>query len=82
MTYAPKKSDLSSPRSRRACGAEIFVLETDCPYLTPHPRRNERNEPASIPLIADALADYLSLTVGEVERMTDQAARLLFQLDS
>lgn len=82
VTYAPKKSGPLLASIAEVCGAEIFVLETDCPYLTPHPRRNERNEPASIPAIADALAGYLSLPRGEIERVTDEAARLLFQLDS
>ena len=33
-----------------------LMLETDAPYLAPHPHRGQRNEPAYIPLIAAALA--------------------------
>ena len=33
-----------------------IMLETDAPYLTPHPHRGKRNEPAYIPLIAQAIA--------------------------
>lgn len=32
------------------------VIETDSPYLSPHPRRGERNEPARVGLVAEALA--------------------------
>ena len=82
ITYAPKKSGPLLAAIAEACGPEIFVLETDCPYLTPHPRRNDRNEPANIPLIAAALAGYLGLRADEVERRTDASARALFGLEA
>lgn len=34
-----------------------FLLETDCPYLAPVPRRGERNEPAFTALVAEKLAE-------------------------
>lgn len=36
---------------------ESLLLETDAPFLTPHPMRGKRNEPAFIPLIADKIAE-------------------------
>lgn len=36
---------------------ERLVVETDCPYLTPHPLRGTVNEPSNISLIVDAIAD-------------------------
>jgi TatD DNase family protein len=33
-----------------------LLLETDAPFLTPHPHRGKRNEPAYIPLIANEIA--------------------------
>lgn len=82
ITYAPRKSGPLLAAIAEACGPEIFVLETDCPYLTPHPRRNDRNEPANIPLVASALAGYLALTIDEIERLTDASARALFGLEA
>ena len=35
---------------------ERLVVETDCPYLSPHPLRGTVNEPANISLIVDAIA--------------------------
>ena len=64
----------------QSVGLDAIVLETDCPYLTPHPRRNDRNEPANIPIIAAAIAGYLEVEVGEVERVTDANAIRLFNL--
>lgn len=46
-----------------------LLLETDAPFLTPHPHRGKRNEPAYIPLIAAEIArlhDTSSDYVGEV----------------
>lgn len=76
VTYNPSRSALLV----RAVGLDAIVLETDCPYLSPHPRRSERNEPANIPAIASALAAYLGIDVAEVERATDASAIDLFGL--
>jgi TatD DNase family protein len=76
ITYSPKKS---APLLR-GIGLDAMVLETDCPYLTPHPRRNDRNEPSNIPAIAAAIAGYLEVDVAEVERVTDANAIALFRL--
>jgi TatD DNase family protein len=34
-----------------------LLVETDAPYLTPHPRRGERNEPALVRLVTERLAE-------------------------
>jgi len=36
---------------------ERLLVETDAPYLTPHPRRGERNEPAYVRLVTERLAE-------------------------
>jgi len=33
-----------------------MLIETDCPYLTPHPFRGKRNEPSYVALIAERIA--------------------------
>ena len=60
---------------------ERILLETDCPYLTPHPYRGKRNEPSYLPLIAAKVAEAQGLTVEEVSAMTTANARKLFGLD-
>ncbi len=79
-TYAPKKAGPLLVAIAQELGLGMFVLETDCPYLTPHPHRNARNEPANVSLTAAVLAGYLGLPVAEVERSTDGEARTLFSL--
>lgn len=82
ITYAPKQSGPLIQAIARAAGEEIFVLETDCPYLSPTPKRGQRNEPSHLPWIVEAVARYLGRTTGEVEASTDAAARELFRLDT
>ena len=57
-----------------------MVLETDGPYLAPTPHRGTRNEPAYVPLIAQALAEVRGLSVEEVAETTTHTARALFGL--
>jgi TatD DNase family protein len=60
---------------------ECILLETDAPYLSPHPRRGKRNEPATICLIADKIACVQGITTGQVARVTSENARQLFDWD-
>lgn len=55
-----------------------LLLETDSPYLSPHPLRGKRNEPSNLPLVLSALAPAWKLTPAEAEKKTDAAARTLF----
>lgn len=55
-----------------------LLLETDAPYLTPHPHRGTRNEPKYIPLIAEKIAEILSLTSTEIHTISTQNAYRLF----
>ncbi len=57
-----------------------LVLETDAPYLAPHPHRGQRNEPAYIPLIARKLADLLVMTPDAVAAQTTATAERCFRL--
>ena len=41
---------------------ERLVVETDCPYLSPHPLRGTVNEPANISLIVDAIAEARNMS--------------------
>ncbi len=47
-----------------------IVLETDSPYLTPHPWRGKRNEPSFVTHVARAVARAKGLSPAEVDRAT------------
>ena len=36
---------------------ERLLVETDAPYLSPHPYRGKRNEPARVTLVAEQIAE-------------------------
>lgn len=57
-----------------------ILLETDCPFLSPHPFRGKRNEPAYVAHIAEKLADIRSEPLAEITRVTDDNVRRLFKL--
>lgn len=59
---------------------ERLVVETDCPYLAPHPYRGQRNEPAYLRLVAEKLASLYQRPVEEIARRTTENARRLFRL--
>jgi TatD DNase family protein len=60
---------------------DYLLLETDAPYLAPHPYRGQRNEPAWLPLIAEAVAHLRGISVLEVARQTSINATRLFGLE-
>ncbi len=57
---------------------ECLLLETDGPYLTPHPNRGKRNEPAYIAIIAEKVAELHNLPVSSIGVSTTQNADQLF----
>lgn len=62
----------------REMPAERIIVETDCPYLAPVPRRGRRNEPAHIGLVLDKLAEIRGWSREEAEARTTDAFFALF----
>lgn len=81
VTYTNKKF-----KSLLASVAEIpadrILIETDSPYLVPHPLRGKqrRNEPANVLHTARCLAELCGVTVEEMASRTTANALRLFQL--
>lgn len=57
-----------------------IVLETDSPYLTPEPHRGEMNESKYIPLVAEKIAQIKGISLSEVEKITTDNAKRVFDL--
>ncbi|MFQ5615664.1 MAG: TatD family hydrolase [Anaerolineales bacterium] len=55
-----------------------LLIETDGPFLSPHPYRGERNEPARVKLVAEKIATLQGVSFGDVARQTTENARRLF----
>ena len=58
-----------------------LLIETDCPYLTPHPFRGKRNEPSYVKYVAEAIAEIKNVSFAEVAETTAENAKKLFAID-
>jgi TatD DNase family protein len=61
----------AAPRNR-------LLLETDAPYLAPHPYRGKRNEPAYLPLIAQQVATLWEVSLETLSELIEANATTLF----
>jgi TatD DNase family protein len=58
-----------------------LLIETDCPFLTPEPKRKERrNQPANVVYVAQTLARLRQQPLEELAEQTTQNAIRLFKL--
>ncbi len=58
-----------------------LLIETDSPYLTPHPYRGQQNSPAMIPLINSELAKTLEMSEQECAEITTRNATQAFSIN-
>jgi TatD DNase family protein len=64
----------------RALPLERLLVETDCPFLAPHPHRGKRNEPAYVRLVAERLAEIKDIPFDTLAKATTANAYRLFGL--
>ncbi|MBD2718785.1 MULTISPECIES: TatD family hydrolase [unclassified Synechococcus] len=64
----------------RLVPADRYLVETDCPFLAPVPRRGKRNEPAYVASVAARVAELRGETLHEVATTTTANAARLFRL--
>ena len=64
----------------RQVPADRYLIETDCPFLAPVPRRGKRNEPAYVAAVAERIAELREESLEEVAATTTANAARLFSL--
>lgn len=64
----------------RQVPADRYLVETDCPFLAPVPRRGKRNEPAFVAAVAQRVAELRGETLTEVAHTSSSNAARLFGL--
>jgi TatD DNase family protein len=57
---------------------ECMLIETDAPFLTPHPFRGKRNEPARVRLVAEKIAELKKQPYNSIACVTTENAARLF----
>jgi TatD DNase family protein len=62
----------------RSIPSDQLLLETDAPYLAPHPFRGKRNEPSHLSFIIQKLAEIRNQTVTELSSSTTRNSEKLF----
>lgn len=65
----------------KAIPLERLLIETDCPYLAPHPYRGKRNEPAYVKLVAEKIAKLRGIPYEMVAKTTFNNAMRVFSID-
>ena len=80
VTY--KKSDELRDVARRVPDDRLLI-ETDAPYLSPHPKRGQRpNEPALVAVTAECLAGVRGMPIGDLAELTTANAASFFGIGS
>ena len=59
---------------------ERLLIETDSPYLSPHPYRGKTNEPMRVKLVAEEIAQLRELTYKKISEVTTKNAIELFNI--
>lgn len=62
----------------RQVPADRYLVETDCPFLAPVPRRGKRNEPAYVAAVAARVAELRGVSLQAVARQSTANACALF----
>ncbi len=81
--YVSFTGNITYPKSQlplTAAGTPIerILLETDCPFMAPQPRRGKRSEPADVRFIAEKLAEIKELSLEDIARITTFNVHRLF----
>ena len=69
------------PEVARMVPTDRMLLETDCPYLAPHPKRGERNSSLLMRYTAMKLAEIKGLSYGQVCALTTENAKRIYRLE-
>lgn len=64
----------------RRLPSDKFMVETDCPFMTPEPFRGKRNEPLYVKYVAKRIAEIKNLSEERVAEITTRNARGLFKI--
>jgi TatD DNase family protein len=77
LTFKNKSLSYLAEVARRVPD-DALLVETDSPYLAPHPHRGDRNEPAYVAAVVQRVAELRGASVAAVEQLTWANAHRVF----
>lgn len=75
ITFSSQWDDLI-----RRLPSDKYMIETDCPFMTPEPHRGKRNEPVFVEHVAGRIAQIKGLPKERIAEITTNNARALFKI--
>ena len=60
---------------------EKMLIETDCPYLAPEPKRGTRNDSRNLKYIAQKIADVKGKSLDEIAKITYDNTKRIFEIN-
>jgi TatD DNase family protein len=58
-----------------------LLIETDAPYLAPHPYRGKRNESAFVRIVAESVVEITGKPLDEIAKITSDNAKKCFKIE-
>ncbi|PIR66912.1 MAG: hydrolase TatD [Parcubacteria group bacterium CG10_big_fil_rev_8_21_14_0_10_36_14] len=84
ITFSPRKNNEAQQEKilevARNIPMDKFMIETDCPYLTPEPNRGKRNEPLFVRYVMEKIAEIKKVTFDEIINVSTKTARDFFKI--
>ncbi len=83
ISFAGPVTFKNAPRQQHAVEGvpnDRIMVETDCPYLSPEPRRGRVNEPANVRYVAEKIAEIKGLPLDEMAPILLENANRFFRL--
>lgn len=74
------KNNKKTPVVVKEIGLDHLLIETDSPYLTPHPHRGKRNDPSYVQFVADKIAQEKGIAYEKVCEATMENAKRFFNI--
>ena len=74
------KNARSVKEAANAIPKESVLIETDAPYLTPHPYRGRMNHSGYLAYTAEAIAELWNTSIADVAEITERNAKNLFKI--
>lgn len=64
----------------RKLPSDKFMIETDCPFMTPEPFRGKRNEPMYVKYVAEKIAEIRGSALEKIAEATMKNSRAFFRI--